>query len=194
MEISELIYMVRQKDEQATHELMTHFGGLMHYIVNQYVANPRLKMLKEDLLQECRITLLDAANAFDEHANVQFVTFLSTCLRRKVQSELRKQEIRLQGESISLEDLQEAYTDGNIASLSVLDDPSQHLYYQEMLADLKRYIASLSIMDLKICESMTKKVDIQQMAETMHISYSNLCNRRSRLRHEISQVVYHIGA
>ena len=87
----ELLYYVRQNDEESQAILIQRYHRTIWAIIHNLVPPPRPSYIDlDDLYQEGLIGLLEAVNNFKEDMDTSFGTFARVCVEREIRSLLRK--------------------------------------------------------------------------------------------------------
>ncbi len=87
----ELIYYVRQNDEESQALLVQRYHRTIWAIIHALVPSPRPAYIDlDDLYQEGLIGLLEAVNNYKENREASFGTFARVCVEREIRSLLRK--------------------------------------------------------------------------------------------------------
>lgn len=87
----ELIYYVRQNDEESQALLIKRYHRTIWAIIHALVPSPRPSYIDlDDLYQEGLIGLLEAVNNYKENMDASFGTFARVCVEREIRSLLRK--------------------------------------------------------------------------------------------------------
>ncbi|KAF0226012.1 MAG: RNA polymerase sporulation-specific sigma factor [Erysipelotrichaceae bacterium] len=87
----ELIYYVRQNDEESQALLILRYHRTIWAIIHALVPSPRPAYIDlDDLYQEGMIGLLEAVNNYKENREASFGTFARVCVEREIRSLLRK--------------------------------------------------------------------------------------------------------
>lgn len=87
----ELIYYVRQNDEESQALLIQRYHRTIWAIIHALVPSPRPAYIDlDDLYQEGMIGLLEAVNNYKENKEASFGTFARVCVEREIRSLLRK--------------------------------------------------------------------------------------------------------
>ena len=83
----ELIYKVRENDEDSKDFLYKKYYPIIHHLANSfYQANKYYGYDFEDFLQEANIAFYKALSSFNERENTLFYTFVVICIKRKLLS------------------------------------------------------------------------------------------------------------
>ncbi len=102
----ELIYMVRENDEEAFNLILKKYEPLIKKLCFFYAQKYKIFNIDiEDLKQECRITLFNTLCKFDQNKDILFYSFVIVCIKRGISSYIR----RIAGptrycESVSIDD------------------------------------------------------------------------------------------
>lgn len=87
----ELIYYVRQNDEEYQSLLIQRYHRTIWAIIHSLVPSPKPSYIDlDDLYQEGMIGLLEAVNNYKENMDASFGTFARVCVEREIRSLLRK--------------------------------------------------------------------------------------------------------
>jgi len=87
----ELIYHIRQNDEESQLMLIQRYHRTIWAIIHALVPAPRPCYIDlDDLYQEGMIGLLEAVNNYKENMDASFGTFARVCVEREIRSLLRK--------------------------------------------------------------------------------------------------------
>lgn len=87
----ELIYMVRENDEDSTDILYQKYYPIIHHIANSfYQLNKYYGYDFEDFLQEANLAFYKAVSSYNEGEDTLFYTFVVVCIRRKLLSFSKK--------------------------------------------------------------------------------------------------------
>ncbi len=87
----ELIYYVRQNDEESQSLLIQRYHRTIWAIIHSLVPAPKPAYIDlDDLYQEGMIGLLEAVNNYKENMDASFGTFARVCVEREIRSLLRK--------------------------------------------------------------------------------------------------------
>lgn len=89
----ELIYLIKEENEEAILIMMDKYEPLIRSIASYYAINyKRYKVEYDDLVQEGRIGLLQAIKNFDDKKEVLFYTFALLCIKCKMLNYLRSSQ------------------------------------------------------------------------------------------------------
>ncbi len=87
----ELIYYIRQNDEESQMLLVQRYHRTIWAIIHALVPSPKpVSIDLDDLYQEGMIGLLEAVNNYKENMDASFGTFARVCVEREIRSLLRK--------------------------------------------------------------------------------------------------------
>ena len=78
----EVIYMIRENDEDAENLMYEKYSPLLYKYVNKFYSLVSNIITYEDLVQETRIALNNAIKTFNEESDVLFYTYVSVCIER----------------------------------------------------------------------------------------------------------------
>lgn len=86
----EVVYMVKEKDDDYFSLLIDKYKPIMVSIVKKYLPSVKKHGLEyDDLLQECYVSFFDSIRTFNEHNNVMFYTYACFCMNRGVATACR---------------------------------------------------------------------------------------------------------
>ena len=78
----EVIYMIRENDEDAERLMYEKYRPLLYKYVNKYYSLVSNRITYEDLVQETMIALNNAIKKYDENSDVLFYTYVNICIER----------------------------------------------------------------------------------------------------------------
>lgn len=103
----ELLYLIRQNDEEGLEQLLQRYHKTIWAIVHSLVPRPvPYEIDLDDLYQEGTLGLMDAITNFKEEKQVSFGSFARICIDREIRSMLRKyrsNSYRLLSRAVSLD-------------------------------------------------------------------------------------------
>ena len=130
MDPSAWMAQLQQGDAEALEKLLTHFDGMLQYIVTGILDDPHQQ---EDCLAEVRLKLWESRDRYDP-ARSSPATWLTALCRNTAFDRLRK--LKRQG----TEELQEAHPDPS-------PGPEERLLQKERVRALEQALAGLSARD-----------------------------------------------
>lgn len=87
----EVVYMVRENDEEAREIIFNKYIPIVRRIASDHLALAKIARIEyEDLVQEGLIALNEAINKYNERSGVLFYTFLCVCVERRILTYCRK--------------------------------------------------------------------------------------------------------
>lgn len=102
----ELLYFIRQDDEESMNQLIDRYRLIIWKIVHQICRFTPIGFDKDDLFQEGMMGLMDAINAYRDDKDCRFSSFASVCIERQIRSFLRRtrsQSYKLLSDATSLD-------------------------------------------------------------------------------------------
>ena len=81
----EVIYMIKENDEEARNLLIRKYKPIINKISNKYISSVKPFGVEiDDLVQEGMIALNKAINTFNDDNSVLFYTYASVCVERQI--------------------------------------------------------------------------------------------------------------
>lgn len=141
-------------------------------------------MLKEDLIQEGLIGLLDAIEGFDENKGSSFEAYAVTCINNRIYSVLRdstrKKNIPL-NEYLSLSDESESYP-----GLPFAPSPEELVVWREEINRIYSMIKDkLSVAEKKVLSLYLQGYSYTAIAELLSIPVKSVDNALQRARKKL---------
>lgn len=125
---SELLYLVREGNEEAYELIINKYKYIIIHILNETVKNIELVgMEKIDLYQEGLMGLLTAIKNFDDKKDVSFYTFAVRCVKNHIYGSLRllnRKKSTVLNSSYSLDKL--LYENNDISLYEIIKDESSN--------------------------------------------------------------------
>lgn len=86
----ELIYLIRQEDEDSMNLLLERYRLIIWKNVHQLCRFTTIGFDKDDLFQEGMLGLIDAVYAYRDDKDCRFSSFANVCIERQIRSFLRR--------------------------------------------------------------------------------------------------------
>lgn len=192
----ELIYYVRDKDEEAANIIFKKYEPLIMLNAGKMYPYCKYNGIEiNDLIQEGMLGLNMAINGFDEKSDNLFYTFAKKCIERKMISlviKSRRQKHKILNESLSLDFTLE---DDKVGSLnSILKDSS--LNPEEMVIDLdseelllKEIKSVLTDKEETVFELKVAGFDYKEIAEILDVSPKAVDNAIQRIKNKCKEII-----
>ena len=191
----ELLYMIRQGDQDALDLLLEKYKRFRWSIVHHACYNPNaLRLELEDLYQEATIGFLTAAHRFDEEMNVLFSVFAYHCCLHQVRLFIRRNRgmaYQLLNNAMSLDypassvvsegggNLEEIIEDSNPDL-----DPAQMAHYFETKEAMVELLNELSTLEKQVFILRNQGhayVEIARLVESTPKKVDNILQKIRRL-------------
>ena len=170
----EVIYMIRENDEDSEKLMYEKYSPLLYKYVNKYYSLVSHRITYEDLVQETRIALDNAIKTFNENSDVLFYTYVSICIERHLLTYCRNVNSNkhyILNNSVLDEFIEEKY----VNDMSCLDI----LINNENFISMKN---KLSFIDSNIFELKYNGFTYNEIAILLDISYRYLMYRLRIIR------------
>lgn len=86
----ELIYYIRQHDDESMEQLIAKYRLIIWKIVHKVCKFKPIGFDKEDLFQEGMMALVDATRSYRDDKDASFSAFACVCIERQIRSYMRK--------------------------------------------------------------------------------------------------------
>lgn len=187
----ELIYLIGERNEEASDILYNKYKNLINLKVKKYVNKAKKVGLEyNDLFQEGMLGLSEAIKCYKDIKNTKFSSFANLCIDRQLYSAIvradRKKHTIL-NESYSLDF--ETVEDGKSLLDFLFDknsDPSLKIEYSESKKYLLNYLDSnLTELEKKVLELRIKGYEYKEIANKLDKSYKSVDSALQRIRNKI---------
>ena len=183
MEEKELLSKAKT-DEKAVELLLEKYKPLVIKIARRYFL---LCGDIDDLVQEGTIGLYKAIKSYDENSTASFMTFASVCIKRQLQSLIRKEHTQKNSMFLDLFDSD---------LLEHLDIPtnkenpeSQAISHQNMVYINQQIKTLLSKFEYEILQKYLSGLSYTQIAEECNVPKKSVDNALNRLRNKLSHLL-----
>ena len=166
----ELIYMVREHDEDSNDILYQKYIPIIHHLANSfYQSNKYYGYDYDDFVQEATLAFYKALTSFDEKENTLFYTFVILCIRRKLISfseriSTHKNNVLLR-DYLSIDEIEFEDRKANIESL---------MKNHEVEKIIKQFIYSLSFERSCIFELKYNGFSYREISQLLEIPISSI--------------------
>ncbi len=191
----ELIYMIHMDDDWALKQFLKQFKPIIMNLVNISINPfPRYYAIKEDLVQEAMIVLLESIDSYRESYDCPPQAYFSVVLKRKImhdiQKYIRKNSLRTH-DMISLDtqvNERETYYDVTPYQNS-MENPEYYMNYK-MLEDAVNQMANkLTYNETETLNMWLKDVNYKDASKALGISYKAYDGRLQRVKRKVSNFV-----
>ena len=189
----EIIYMVRENDDDATNLLFDKYKPIVVSMAKEYYkAVKRYGLEYEDLLQEGNCALYKAIKQFSEETNSCFYTYATICINSKFKNLLiTNNACKYQALNSSIS-LYEEYDDKVLIDYLKDDraiDPNVAIEINELETQLKDILYSMDFEDSIICELKINGFTYNDIAKLLNKTRSNVYKAISQLKKNLKIVV-----
>ena len=167
----ELIYMIRENDEEAWKIMMEKYEPLLKYLAkkNKKTYGAKTSIDYEDLLQEMRITLYKTIKIYKTDKNNRFYPYLSTSLKNTCNDYYKRRYKRYQKELL--------VSDISKYELCEDQDPLLSTYYDYYITELlKEFNNQLNAEDSAIFLLKLSSMKYQDIAKILDINTKKVDN------------------
>ena len=191
---NELIFMVKEQDEDAQNILFNKYYFFIRKIINKYHRICySIGVDIKDLLQESLIGFYDAINSYKEDYNTNFKTFLTLCIERRLNNIIRYYNSNKQKtlsnyltiEKIEELNLSKIISDNNKNDPLNLINENEILY--ENLTSIKKV---LSKQELKVFSLLINGFSYKDISLKLNITYKAVNSTIFRIRKKIKNILY----
>lgn len=180
----ELIYLVKENNEDALNFFFKKYEPLISKIANYYYTNVKdLKIEYEDLLQEGRIGLYEAIKCFEIKQEVLFYTFAFLCIKRAIVSYLKRNTTNKKMVLASSLSFDETILNENISFL----EPTNILEEKYFINKIIEFKNSLDFIDSNIFELRLSSFSYSDIASLLDTNVKNVDNRLIKIRNKLKK-------
>lgn len=178
----EILYMVKENDEEYLSLLIDKYKPIMVSIVKRYLPNVKKHGLEyEDLMQECYISFLDAIRTFNEHNNVMFYTYACFCMHRRVVTVCRNYSTKKNSV------LSDSDFDFNMDIIEDKEANINNILSFDILNDqVRNFLNNLGIIDSSILELKFNGFSYKEISVLLDISLKYVHSRLYVLRRDMN--------
>lgn len=191
----ELIYLAREKDENAINALYQKYKPLIEKKARYTARNVVNKGIEiEDLIQEAMIGFEEAIRNYKEDENTLFYTFACICIDRKINTYVRKivgHKNKILNDAISFEYIDEDNETQSILNY-ICEDSSNPLHefiskehQEELYYKIKKDLTDFEdeVFNLKI-----QNFTIEEMVHILDKDNKSIYNALQRIREKIKKI------
>lgn len=180
----EQFFNISKNDEQSVENLLNEYKPLVSKIARQYFL---MGGEIDDLIQEGMIGLYKAINSFDKTKNATFKTFATLCVKRQIQTAVKK--------SLSLKNslFHELFDD---SILDIIDTPSAKENPEEKAISKEKYEfikteinQRLSGFEKDVLKKYLSGMSYENIAKSLSVTRKSVDNALSRIRIKLSPLL-----
>ena len=195
MSDSELIYLVKEQNEDAKDIIYDKYKYIIDILTKKYKRSAYILNIEEnDLYQEAMLGFVDAIYSYDDNKNSSVQTYITLCVERKIYSCLKKAnriKYKINSEALSLEyvyenenALKDILSDNNInnplENIITVENHNEVIdKIKDVLSDSEKMVFSLMIGGL----------DYKQIAKILELTPKQVDNTRNRIRNKAKKVL-----
>lgn len=174
---SELIYKIRENDDEAFKTLSDRYSSMIHSIVKKYSESSDI----DDLLQEANISFYYATQFFD-FQSASFKTFSAVCVERGVITAIKKNAAKKRIPTNLIVSL-------NDEVVTSLEDPERFVLEKEASEAVSVEISSrLSKLELSVLKSFLVSGNYDDTAASLGLSKKSVDNALCRVRRKLDSL------
>ncbi len=112
--VAELLEGIADNDSRAFEELFSMYGGMMYSLVGSFVSEEATREDIEDLEQEAKMLLLNAARTYDSASGLTFGLYAKICVKNGLITLSRKKKNEIKTDGVDIDELNIAVPDTTI--------------------------------------------------------------------------------
>jgi len=179
----ELIYMIRENDEDTSDFLFNKYSSIIKKISSKYVLYAKDRGVEfDDLIQEGYVGLSSAVNSFKDNMDSTFYTFACLCIERQIKTYCKrvgsnKQEVLNQALSRDYDNLVQIYS------------PNYSSFDNEIISK-DSFISYKNLFSLKhstVFELRYNGFSYQEISELLDIPINTVDSRLCKIRKVLRQ-------
>jgi len=190
---NELLYLIRQKDEEALAILIERYRKMIWGMVHALSHHARhMRVSLDDMYQEGLCGLLEAVDKYREDLKVPFYHFARICIDRQIRSLLRRHRglsFGLLHGSVSLDltisEDDNLFLSDTIAINDSMHDPIWRFYYNEGLGRLKILTEEMSTLEKDVYNYRQQGYSYEEIATLCDCSYKSVDNALQRIKKKL---------
>ena len=180
----ELVRLAAEKHPQAFSELLNRYTKLMLYKIS--CVKPAGDEA-QDLMQECSLALLDAAESYSSDGKASFRTYAGVCIDNRLRSVMRRSETDknkpLSGYMELSDYLSRSEGSGEVSGGT---DPEEQILINESIAELHQWLKQeLSELEYKVFTMYLAGRSYQDIAKSAGIAEKAVNNALQRVRRKL---------
>lgn len=189
---SKLVYYIREGNEEAKEFLYKKYSPLIHKEINRVKKRAFAYGVEySDLVQEAMLVFSQVVNTYNEVEEVKFLTFATTCLRRKLTSYVEKLETTKNKNSLKMLALDSQLINDEKSVINQIEgpisnEPLKKLINNETLGEVsKRIEEKLSSKEKIVLNYCIEGKSVKEIADIMKLSSKQVYNLIHRARKKI---------
>lgn len=193
---SELMYLVKESNEDAKDIILEKYRYVIDIIFSKYKSlGKNVGLESSDLYQEALLGFMDAVNNYSEKKDVKLVTFISFCVRRRLNMALMKAnrvKHRFLNDSLSLEHY---YDNIDATMMDLISDneennPLNNLMNEEEFLDLNEKIKEhLSKNEYEVYELLRNGFSYTEIATLLDKTPKSVDNTIQRIKGKVRKIL-----
>lgn len=112
--VAELLKEIADNDSRAFEELFSMYGGMMYSLVGNFVSEDATREDVEDLEQEAKMLLLNAARTYDSSSGLTFGLYAKICVKNGLITISRKKKNEIKTDGVDIDELNISVPDTTI--------------------------------------------------------------------------------
>jgi len=193
----ELMYLVRENDEDAWNMIFKKYERLIYMIMHKHmhVINT-LRVDREDVFQEGNLGLYDAILNYQDHLCMPLYPFAKVCIERRIQSLFRKyssQSAQILRTALSLDQAineeDHMYLCDVIPSPPSLKEPHRYVNTLFLNEKIHHVLTSCTCLEREIFNYRMQGYPYQWIAKTCNIKSKTIDNTMSKIKKALRLVI-----
>ena len=184
----ELVKLSKNNDENAENLLLERYKDLVVKIARgYYIIGGEL----EDIVQEGMIGLYKAIKGFSDDKSASFKTFAILCIKRQIQSAIKKANTKKNlplSNSISLQSFSDKTDENEFLPVDLIFQvsPDERFIDKENYVNLLNQIKNiLSKNEYIVLKYYLQGYSYKEIANILHINHKSIDNSLSRIKHKL---------
>ena len=179
----ELIYMIRENDEDTNDFLYNKYSNVIKKISSKYFLYAKEKGIEfDDLVQEGYIGLSSAINSFRDNMDSTFYTFACLCIERQIRTLCKKvssnkHEVLNQALSKDYDNIVQIYSPGYLSSDNDFISMESFIFYKNLF----------SLKHSAVFELRYNGFSYQEIGELLDIPINTVDSRLCKIRKILKQ-------
>lgn len=179
----ELIYLIKEDDEQALNTMFKKYEPLIKRIANHYLKTFKdFNIDFEDLVQEGRIGLYRAIKSFKAEKDILFYTFAFICIKSQILSVYRK-SLRDKAKSLTLATLQDDLS--FFEQTGFIDSPDMLIEENSLTEKIIDFKNNLDTEDSCIFELRYNSFNYKEISQLLDINIKTVDNKLVKIKKKL---------
>lgn len=193
----ELMYLVRENDEEAWSMILKRYERLIYMIMHKHMhVIKTLRIDRDDVFQEGNLGLYDAILNYQDHLCMPLYPFAKVCIERRIQSLFRKhssQSYQILRTALSLDQAinedDQMYLCDVIPSPPSLKEPHQYVNTLVLEEKIEHVLSKCTSLEREIFDYRMQGYPYQWIAKTCDIKSKTIDNTMSKIKKALRQVI-----